>query len=180
MKTHTLTHKHDTLLLTQTVTTVHCTTRRAFATGSYELSEEIETSGTLRHTCGGGAVTCGSSEVVRVVDGRTLSQPILLVLNHCKFLYVSVNFLITSDYYCLLTRIKNQCESTLLSLLTDIRMRSALKVPKASSSFLALRIVLYVISGFRRKVNENCTLLAKDGTDRLSRNVGKELPLLAA
>lgn len=44
--THTLTHKHDTLLLTQTVTTVHCT-RLAFATGSYKLSEEIETLGYL-------------------------------------------------------------------------------------------------------------------------------------
>jgi len=106
MKTHTLTHKHDTLLLTQTVTTAHCT-RRAFATGSYELSEEIETAGTLRHTCGGGPVTCGSSKVVRVVDGRTLSQPMMLVLNHSKFLYVSVNFLITSDY-CLLTKIKKK------------------------------------------------------------------------
>jgi hypothetical protein len=72
MKTHTLTHKHDALLLTQTVTTIRCT-RLALRTGSYELSEEIETAGTLRYTCGGGLVTCGSSKVVRVVDGRTLS-----------------------------------------------------------------------------------------------------------
>jgi len=53
-----------------------------------------------------------------------------------------------------------------------------------------------VISGFRREVDENCTLLGyytgvvaisylvflirEDGTDNLSRNVGKKLPLLAA
>ena len=44
------------------------------------------------------------------------------------------------------------------------------------------------ISGFRREVDEICTLFAafldfltfEDGTDRLSRNVGEELPLLVA
>jgi hypothetical protein len=64
----------------------------------------------------------------------------------------------------------------------------------------------YAISGFRREADENCALLGcysgqhigtvfkgqkkskknprfftfEDGTDTLSRNVGKELPLLAA
>lgn len=152
MKTHTHTHKHDTLLLTQTVTTVHCT-RRAFATGSYELSEEIETSGTLRHACGGGPVTCGSSKVERVVDGWTLSQPMILVLNHCKFVYVSVDFLITSDY-CLLTKIKKkQRESNLYTPFLQISESAVLgRFPRLLFLSLLLRIVLYVISGFRREV----------------------------
>ena len=83
-------------------------------------------------------MTCGSSKVERVVDGRTLSQPMMLVLNHLTFLYVSVNFLIASDCFRL-TKIKNQCESTLLSFLTYIRKRGALKVPNAPPSFLAIK-----------------------------------------
>ena len=41
----------------------------------------------------------------------------------------------------------------------------------------------FVISGFRREVNKKCSLLGltlENGTVRLSRNVGKELPLHAA
>ena len=41
----------------------------------------------------------------------------------------------------------------------------------------------FVISGFRREVDGKCSLLGltlEHGTDRLSRNVGKELPLHAA
>jgi hypothetical protein len=74
-----------------------------------------------------------------VVDGRTLSQTMMMVLNRCKFLCVSVNFLITSDY-CLLTKIKtSDVKVTLLSLQTGIGKRSALKVPKASPSFFAIK-----------------------------------------
>ena len=51
--------------------------------------------------------------------------------------------------------------------------------------FLSVQLSLCVIYGFRREVAENCALLGydltlEDGTDILSRNVGKELPLLAA
>ena len=72
-----------------------------------------------------------------------------------------------------------------------------------SGDKLKLKIFLLVISGFRREVAENCALLVHyaassgnslptsqdnlsvpssgvSGTDRLSRNVGKKFPLLAA
>ena len=41
----------------------------------------------------------------------------------------------------------------------------------------------FVISGFRREVNKKCSLVGltlENGTDRLSPNVDKELPLQAA
>jgi hypothetical protein len=44
--------------------------------------------------------------------------------------------------------------------------------------------LLCAISDFRREVSENWALFGflnpEDGTDKLSRNVGKKLPLLAA
>jgi len=51
-------------------------------------------------------------------------------------------------------------------------------------TFLRILPALCVISGFRREIDENCALLgyytANNLTDRLSRNVDKKLPLLAA
>jgi hypothetical protein len=38
----------------------------------------------------------------------------------------------------------------------------------------------HVISGFRRKVDENCALLCYYAASKLSRNVGNESPLFAA
>jgi hypothetical protein len=51
-------------------------------------------------------------------------------------------------------------------------------------TFICTLSCLFVISGFRREIDENCALLgcytANNGTDSLSRNIGKKLPLLAA
>jgi hypothetical protein len=62
---------------------------------------------------------------------------------------------------------------------------------KSTASYKCLICINYyltllfscVISGFRREVDENGALLGyipEDGTNRLSRSVGKKLPLFAA
>ena len=102
--THTNTQTRHTVIDTNRY---HCSLHNTTSLGYRQLRTVIGNRdlGVPCATLVVGASDVWLQQVVRVVDRRTLSQPMLLVLNHCKFLYVSVYLLITSDYR-LLTKIK--------------------------------------------------------------------------